>query len=229
MASVVHIDVPWLLQRHEEVLPDQPTINDFSALVAAVARHRVDPPRLGVDSDPAWRAAALLHTLALLKPLPAANARFACATAVAYMFVSGVGIDPPYGALVDLARDLISGKTDVYGAADRLRSWQICGRPAQISGRPAVPGAADRGREERGRRPGFRAGEPPSHAGPPRRAASSGLPVAARGERAWRSGACAGFTRGAWNVESRCERTQLRLPLTIFQLARMLLGCPCWP
>ncbi|NUO42004.1 MAG: toxin Doc, partial [Streptomyces sp.] len=26
---------------------------------------------------------------------------------------------------VDLARDLISGKTDVYGAADRLRSWQI--------------------------------------------------------------------------------------------------------
>ena len=81
MAPVIHIDVPWLLQRHEEVLPDQPTVNDFSALVAAVARHRVDPPRLGVDSDPAWRAAALLHTLALLKPLPSANARFACATA----------------------------------------------------------------------------------------------------------------------------------------------------
>ena len=95
MAPVIHIDVPWLLQRHEEVLPDQPTVNDFSALVAAVARHRVDPPRLGVDSDPAWRAAALLHTLALLKPLPSANARFACATAVAYMFVSDVGIDPP--------------------------------------------------------------------------------------------------------------------------------------
>lgn len=78
---VIHIDVPWLLQRHEEVLPDQPTVNDFSALVAAVARHRVDPPRLGIDSDPAWRAAALLHTLALLKPLPSANARFACASA----------------------------------------------------------------------------------------------------------------------------------------------------
>ncbi|NUR01693.1 MAG: toxin Doc, partial [Streptomyces sp.] len=24
MAPVIHIDVPWLLQRHEEVLPDQP-------------------------------------------------------------------------------------------------------------------------------------------------------------------------------------------------------------
>ncbi|GAA2248337.1 hypothetical protein SAMN06272771_7283 [Streptomyces sp. Ag82_O1-12] len=125
MAPVIHIDVPWLLQRHEEVLPDQPTVNDFSALVAAVARHRVDPPRLGVNSDPAWRAAALLHTITVLRPLPSANARFACATAVAYMFVSGVGIDPPYGALVDLARDLLSGATDVYGAADRLRSWQI--------------------------------------------------------------------------------------------------------
>ncbi len=125
MAAVLHIDVPWLLQRHEEVLPEQPVINDFSALVAAVARHRVDPPRLGVDSDPAWRAAALLHTLAVLKPLPAANARFACATAVAYMYASDVGMDPPYGALVDLARDLMSGKADVYSAADRLRSWQI--------------------------------------------------------------------------------------------------------
>ncbi|MER6527167.1 toxin Doc [Streptomyces sp. NPDC001508] len=138
MPSVIHIDVPWLLQRHEEVLPDQPTVDDFSALVAAVTRHRVDPPRhrvdpprhrvdpprLGVDSDPAWRAAALLHTLTLLRPLPSANARFVCATAVAYMCAGGVGIDPPYGALADLTRDLMSGTADVYAAADRIRSWQ---------------------------------------------------------------------------------------------------------
>ena len=125
MAPVIHIDVPWLLQRHEEVLPDQPTVNDFSALVAAVARHRVGPPgRVGVHPE-ARRVDALLHTITVLRPLPSANARFACATAVAYMFVSGVGIDPPYGALVDLARDLLSGAIDVYGAADRLRSWQI--------------------------------------------------------------------------------------------------------
>ncbi|MFF9373565.1 toxin Doc [Streptomyces griseoluteus] len=125
MAPVIHIDVPWLLQRHEDVLPEQPSVDDFSALVAAVARHRVDPPRLGVDSDPAWRAAALLHTLAVLRPLPAANARFACATAVAYLHISGAGIDPPYGALADLVRDLTDGRADVYGAAERLRSWRI--------------------------------------------------------------------------------------------------------
>ena len=122
---LIYIDVPWLLQRHEEVLPKQPTVRDFSALVAAVARHRVDPPRLGTDSDPAWRAAALLHTLALLKPLPASNVRFACATAVAYMHISGEGIDPPYGALVDLARDLLDDRADIYAAADRIRSWRI--------------------------------------------------------------------------------------------------------
>jgi hypothetical protein len=125
MTNPIHIDVPWLLHRHEEVLPDQPVISDFSALVAAVARHRVDPPRLGVDPDAAWRAAALLHTLTVLRPLPVSNARFGCAAAVAYMHMSGEGIDPPYGALVDLARDLLSGKADVFGAADRLRSWRI--------------------------------------------------------------------------------------------------------
>ncbi|GAB3650031.1 toxin Doc [Streptomyces sparsus] len=125
MAPDLFIDVPWLLQRHEEVLPEQPAVSDFSALVAAVARHRVDPPRLGTDSDPAWRAAALLHTLALLKPLPAGNIRFACAAAVAYMHLSGEGIDPPYGALVDLAREVLGGEAGIYEAADRIRSWRV--------------------------------------------------------------------------------------------------------
>lgn len=122
---LLHIDVPWLLQRHEEVLPDQPHIADFSALVAAVARHRVDPPRLGIDPDPAWRAAALLHTLAQLRPLPASNARFACATAVAYMHASGEGLDAPYGALIELVREILSGKADVFAAADSIRAWRL--------------------------------------------------------------------------------------------------------
>ncbi|WP_369220996.1 toxin Doc [Streptomyces sp. R39] len=113
MPPVIHIDVPWLLQRHEEAMPGQPAVNDFSALVAAVARQRADPPRLGVDSDAARRAAALPHTLVPLKPLPSADARFAGATAVAYLYASGVGIDPAYGALVDLTRDLMSGEADV--------------------------------------------------------------------------------------------------------------------
>ncbi|MER5472190.1 toxin Doc [Streptomyces sp. NPDC002935] len=125
MAPVVHIDVRWLLQQHEAALPDQPHISDFSALVAAVARHRVDPPRLGVDPDASWRAAALLHTLLQLRPLPSLNVRFACAVTIAYMHASGEGLDAPYGELVELCKDLIAGKSDVFGAADMIRAWRI--------------------------------------------------------------------------------------------------------
>ncbi|MEW2130890.1 toxin Doc [Streptomyces sp. NPDC005435] len=124
-SSVIHIDVPWLLRRYEEVLPGAAAVGDLSVLVAAVARHRVEPPGPGVEADAAWRAAALLHTLAVLRPLPSANARFACATAVAYLAVSGVRVEPPPGALTGLVRELRSGTADVHGAAGRLRSWQI--------------------------------------------------------------------------------------------------------
>ncbi|GGX89981.1 toxin Doc [Streptomyces minutiscleroticus] len=121
----VHIDVRWLLQQHETALPEQPHINDFSALVAAVARHRVDPPRLGVDSDASWRAAALLHTLLMLRPLPSLNVRYACAVTIAYMHAAGEGIDSPYGELVELCKDLLANKGDVFAAADKIRSWRI--------------------------------------------------------------------------------------------------------
>lgn len=121
----LHIDIRWLLERQAEVLPKQPSVHDFSALVATVARHRVNTPQIGVTTDASWRAAALLHTVTRLRPLPARNALFGAGVAVAYMDASGEGIDPPYGALVDLARDVNAGRTDVYGAADRIRSWRI--------------------------------------------------------------------------------------------------------
>ncbi|GAA0450564.1 toxin Doc [Streptomyces olivaceiscleroticus] len=125
MAPVLHVDVRWLLQQYENALPEQTTVADFSALVAAVARHRVDPPRLGIDSDPAWRAAALLQTLLLLKALPAYNVRYACAITLAYMYASGEGIDPPYGDLVTLAQELLTGSCDVFAAAERIRGWRV--------------------------------------------------------------------------------------------------------
>ncbi|NEB79009.1 toxin Doc [Streptomyces sp. SID14478] len=125
MPPVLHIDMRWLLQQQEVALPDSPYVSDYSALMAGVARHRVDPPRAGTDSDVSWRAAALLHTFLLLKPLPALNVRFACAVTVAYMHASGEGLNAPYGELVDLASELISGKADVFTAADRIRTWRL--------------------------------------------------------------------------------------------------------
>ncbi|WP_030912707.1 hypothetical protein [Streptomyces sp. NRRL F-5126] len=121
----LHIGIRWLLERQAEVLPKHPSVHDLSALVAAVARHRVNTPQIGVAVDNAWRAAALMHTLIRLRPLPARNALFGSAVAVAYMNAAGEGIDPPYGALIDLSRDIAADRADAYDTADRLRSWRI--------------------------------------------------------------------------------------------------------
>ncbi|MEV0095096.1 toxin Doc [Streptomyces sp. NPDC050738] len=125
MTVDLHIDIRWLLERQAEVLPKSPVIHDFSALVAAVGRHRVNTPKVGAVVDSAWRAAALVHSIIRLRPLPARNALFGAGIVVAYMAAAGEGIDAPYGALIDLARDIDTGHTDAYDAADRIRSWRI--------------------------------------------------------------------------------------------------------
>ncbi|WP_438489368.1 toxin Doc [Streptomyces sp. S186] len=123
---ILHIDVAWLLDVQERAVPEDVSVADYSALTAAVARHRTRIPRAGVaEPDAAWRAAALLDTLARLQPLPHRNALYACQVAVAYMHASGEGIDPPHGALVDLVREVRAGRTTVFQAAERLRDWRL--------------------------------------------------------------------------------------------------------
>ncbi|MGW4725321.1 toxin Doc [Streptomyces sp. NPDC004291] len=122
----LHVDVPWLLDVQEQTVPEDVSVADYSALVATVARHKTRIPRpITADSDPAWRAAALLHTLIRLQPLPYRNSLFACQVTAAYMHASDEGIDPPYGAMVDLVRDVQAGNASVYQAADRIRTWRI--------------------------------------------------------------------------------------------------------
>lgn len=121
----LYIDIRWLLERQADVLPKQPLVHDFSNLVAAVARHRVNTPQIGATVDNAWRAAALMHAIIRLRPLPARNALYGAALATAYMDAAGEGINPPYGALIDLARDIDTGRADGYDTADRIRSWRI--------------------------------------------------------------------------------------------------------
>nr|WP_066951107.1 toxin Doc [Streptomyces lushanensis] len=125
MTVELYIDIRWLLERQAEVLPKHPTVHDFSNLVAAVGRHRVNTPRIGTTADNAWRAAAFMHAIIRLRPLPARNALFGTGIAVAYMNAAGEGIDAPYGALIDLARDIDTGHSDAYDAADRIRTWCI--------------------------------------------------------------------------------------------------------
>ena len=68
MSEALYVDVSWLLDVQEAALgTEDVSVTDYSALVAAVARHRTRMPTLETSNpDAAWRAAALLHTIARL-------------------------------------------------------------------------------------------------------------------------------------------------------------------
>ncbi|WP_037600044.1 hypothetical protein [Streptacidiphilus rugosus] len=119
------IDLAWLLERQALVMPQHLDVSDYSVLAAAVQRHRVNTPRIGYEPDNAWRAAALLVTIAREEPLPARNSFYAALIAIGYMADAGEGIDPPYGALPDLVTKIRTYKADVYSAAEQLRSWRV--------------------------------------------------------------------------------------------------------
>ncbi|WP_406223941.1 toxin Doc [Streptomyces canus] len=123
----LHIDVSWLLDVQEAALGSEDmSIADYSALVAAVARHKTKLPTLqAADPDAAWRAAALMHTIVRLEPLPHRNSLYAAFVAAQYMDQSGEGIDPPYGALSDLVRKVRDTRLRVPEVAERIRSWKI--------------------------------------------------------------------------------------------------------
>ncbi|MEU0375060.1 toxin Doc [Streptomyces sp. NPDC006283] len=124
----LHIDIRWLLDRQEELLGKDLAVADYSALVAAVARHRVNTPHLDVGApDAYWRAAALLQQIVLVQPLPARNEVFGYAVATAYIRASGEAIEGLYSEWRDLITDIRALRLTVYDVADRLRSWRAAG------------------------------------------------------------------------------------------------------
>ncbi|MFF2132974.1 toxin Doc [Streptomyces olivochromogenes] len=119
------VDVRWLLDRQERVLGKDLQIRDYSALVAAVARHRVNTPHLDVsDPDAYWRAAALLDTIVLQRPLPARNELYGYAVTVAYIEASGETVSASQLQWIQLIEDIKALRLDTFDIADRLRSWQ---------------------------------------------------------------------------------------------------------
>ncbi|MEU2765141.1 toxin Doc [Streptomyces sp. NPDC007027] len=126
----LHIDIRWLLDRQEDLLGKELTVRDYSALVAAVARHRVNTPSLTESTpDAYWRAAALLEQIVLLRPLPVRNELFAYGVATAYIEASGETVDTAYEPWRDLIMDIQALRLTVYDVADRLRSWRAPGPP----------------------------------------------------------------------------------------------------
>lgn len=118
------IDLSWLLEIQDRCMTgSEVDVTDFSVLEAAVARHRCTEPRLGLHPDHAWRAAALFVEIVRGEPLPRANPFYASMVVAHFMHTADEGIDPPYGALPALVRDVRSYKADIWQAADLIRSW----------------------------------------------------------------------------------------------------------
>ncbi|MFG2342212.1 toxin Doc [Streptomyces yangpuensis] len=121
----LHIDIRWLLDRQEELLGQDLGVLDYSGLVAAVARHRVNTPALVADApDAYWRAAALLEQIVLLRPLPARNEYFGYGVAVAYIRASGKDVDTAFEPWRDLITDIRALRLNVYDVAERLRAMR---------------------------------------------------------------------------------------------------------
>ncbi|MET7921329.1 toxin Doc [Streptomyces avermitilis] len=119
------VDVRWLLDRQERVLGKDLQIRDYSALVAAVARHRVNTPHLDVgEPDAYWRAAALLDTIVLQRPLPARNELYGYGVAVAYVEASGETVAASEEQWIQLIEDIKALRLDTFDITDRLRSWR---------------------------------------------------------------------------------------------------------
>ncbi|MGV9349763.1 toxin Doc [Streptomyces spiralis] len=122
----LYVDYRWFLERQEDILGDDLTVNDFSVLVGMAARHRVDPPRHDQNHpDAFWRAATFLEECVLLRPLPARNELFGYGVAIAYLEATGQLVETKFELWRDLIHQIRDLHLDSYEIADRLRSWRL--------------------------------------------------------------------------------------------------------
>ncbi|EGX60605.1 MULTISPECIES: hypothetical protein [Streptomyces] len=119
------VDYRWFLERQEDILRRDLTVNDLSILVGMAQRHRANTPRLDqADPDAFWRAATFLEEIVLLRPLPARNEVFAYGVAIAYLEASGERVDQKFELWRDLIHDVRAFQLDSYGIAEKLRAWK---------------------------------------------------------------------------------------------------------
>lgn len=114
-----------LLDRQEELLGKELGVLDYSALVAAVARHRVNTPQLHVGSpDTHWRAAALMEQIVLLRLASPQRVLRVRRCRRIYQGIWGSVDTTAYEPWRDLIADIRALRLTVYDIADRLRSMR---------------------------------------------------------------------------------------------------------
>ncbi|MFD0068967.1 fic family toxin-antitoxin system, toxin component [Streptomyces sp. NPDC127574] len=123
MPFVLMIDERWLLDVAQGLVPGDPSVTDYGALAAAVARHRHDVMGTLVYDGPHERAAALLHSLARVPALESGNELFAAQVAYAYLHASGLPVKVGSHEVIALVTDVTEGRCDVRQAAEALKTW----------------------------------------------------------------------------------------------------------
>ncbi|WP_086871767.1 fic family toxin-antitoxin system, toxin component [Streptomyces viridochromogenes] len=123
--SPLTIDLAWLLMVAEKRTPGDPTVTDWGALVAAVARHQAEIFDVPVYGSPQARAASLLQLLMRVPALERSNAMFASAVAYAYLVASGLKVVTSPEQVRDLARLVHGGEASVQDITRELESWSL--------------------------------------------------------------------------------------------------------
>ncbi|GGY52002.1 fic family toxin-antitoxin system, toxin component [Streptomyces omiyaensis] len=120
---ILQVDLAWLLDIAQKVIPGDPSITDWGSLEAARSRHSFHVMDTPVYDRPHHRAAALLHQLVRVPALEHSNELFAVAVAVGYLQASGEPVDFTGQDAIDLVDETLTGEAGVRRIAAVLKTW----------------------------------------------------------------------------------------------------------
>ncbi|MET9291104.1 fic family toxin-antitoxin system, toxin component [Streptomyces sp. NPDC003077] len=120
--TVHHIDARQLLWAARR-LPGAPGVHDHGALIAAAHRTTAEVFRNEVYDSAPLKAAALLQTLVLLRPLEHGNRMLGFGAARAFLAANGLHIRPRPDELRALLASVEPGAAGVRAVAERLTRW----------------------------------------------------------------------------------------------------------
>ncbi|MGW7052161.1 fic family toxin-antitoxin system, toxin component [Streptomyces sp. NPDC054887] len=106
-----------------ESIPGDPQVDDYGALVTAVARPSASVGGIECYQTLTGKAAVLLQTLALLGPLEHSNLRFGWYAAVGFLEANGVRLKPDPARATALLSRVAPGMPGVRALARDLREW----------------------------------------------------------------------------------------------------------
>ncbi|WP_051338136.1 hypothetical protein [Streptomyces flavidovirens] len=117
-----HLDLTDLLWAAEELHGD-PQPDDLGSLIAACARTRAEAFGYEVYQSVHFKAAALMQTIALLKPLEHENKTLAFGAARSFMAANGFRLRPKQEQLREALATLQPGAQGVRELAKHLDRW----------------------------------------------------------------------------------------------------------